>query len=1653
MKAKVLKIFVAILLIITLTSANFILIGFNSISYAVEKLSEDKDTSHKNIEFMAYFKDDSQNETMESSTTTEKTDLKLYFNVNVKQEGYFDGKITLKDSNFKFKTDTENERIQNITEDTITLNQINAGDIVEIPVGIELVTDTSYDISLLNAESKLELTGTYKDSTEKDITVTGTRTVNLKITSPYNEENNGIGLEQKILTNKVFNYQDGSYRIVQLQVESTLDRNLYPIKTSEIELNAPKLTDGKYPITAIVQTPETLVTNGKAISDEDYKYDSETGKTIITIKNEEQDGKVVWNKSGSDKYIITYVFDSTELPVEENIKATSKISLYDEENTVISMEKETTMPSQELDAIIETNVENSESEIYKGKIYEGIDREFTEKITLQVNLNNIAEQIILREDFSGLGLSNVYTKNIVINRDNMLSVLGEGGTITILNKSNNQELTKINKDTEQSDGNIIFNIPDGIAEIVILTSKPEKTGTIEMTTTKVIKANDRDTVKAVQEMKYGLETTYKIGETETSKQGATTSIKLLETQTTATLQVNKDEYSTMTTNENVEFRVVLNTNNEKYELYKNPHIQITIPQEFEKVEITSINLVYEDELKINPETARIEGNVINLDLEGEQTSYKETAIDGATIIITANLTTSRKQKNLDTQFTLTYTNEKAVNFANGGTSGQETKPIKIVSYAGLITTNKIEEYNLETINNEGTDTAKLQLATESKKATVSSEIINNKEATITNVRIIGTFPTENAVDTNTLRTAVDSIQVSGIDNSRIKIYYTENENATVDLQNVTNGWEDTLDSGINVKKYMIVIDQLSDSEALSVSYNLAIPSNLEYNESLQEGYTVYYINEASVEETMQAKDLKLETGAGPIVDVTLNSKLNGQNVDVVHEGEAITYEITAENTGSEEVTGLKLVGNVPEGTTYVTEKQPQVGVNMEEGYDTYPDQKTVEFTDIKLQPGEKVTKTYLVRVNTGIADTIENIQNQVQANYGEAVKTSNTVETKIEKADISLEMLIADNFYEVLDPVLDVGSYYRYGALIKNISGKDLKNVKVKVNYENVTIDAISYINDQNEPILIEGQTEYTIPEIAKDSYAKIYFSATVEPFTDAEFKDVKLSVTGTVDNTDYYSNQKVMKARRMLVDITNKSLNESQYVKLGDEITYQITVTNNSSVDAPSVTVTDLLSEYLVLDSVQADGVTLTEEQYMLEEDLEGTGNYITIEDSLSAGQTKTYTIKTYVEEYLPAFTEVREINNTARVSVYSIETGNASVKHLLEPNSSEEDQDDLVDTDDPGGDVNPGSPDDGTDNGDNNNGNNNDSNNNGNTDNNQSNRLISGTAWLDQNENGKYDKDEQTLQGITVKLFNVETNTYQTNSKGEEIKATTNESGLYTLSVPQGKYIIIFEYDKNKYVLTSYESEGAEEDVNSKVLNKDITIDGNTVNVDTTEIINVENDNISYINIGLKERKRFDMKLDKTITRIVVQNSKGTQATEYQDATLAKAEIDSKLLNGTSVVVEYKIKVTNEGEIAGYVRKIADYISADYKFSSELNKDWYQSDSVLYNDSLANEKIEPGESKELTLILTKQMSNNNTGLVNNTAEIVETFNENGLSDADSAEGNRAKGEDDMGSADVILSIKTGQVVATVLVVLTTIAIIGAGAYIIVRKFINKEV
>ena len=328
--------------------------------------------------------------------------------------------------------------------------------------------------------------------------------------------------------------------------------------------------------------------------------------------------------------------------------------------------------------------------------------------------------------------------------------------------------------------------------------------------------------------------------------------------------------------------------------------------------------------------------------------------------------------------------------------------------------------------------------------------------------------------------------------------------------------------------------------------------------------------------------------------------------------------------------------------------------------------------------------------------------------------------------------------------------------------------------------------------------------------------------------------------------------------------------------------------------------------------------------------------------------------------------------------------------------------------------------------------------TDNNTAtgNRIISGVVWYDENANGIKEDNETLLNGIVVKLLNVETNQFVKDSAGNVLQATSDEKGIYTLNhIGNGKYVVIFEYDTTQYALTKYQVEGSSDTNNSKAMINTLTIDGNKQEVASTDILEIQNNNRANINVGFIKLQNFDLKLDKYVSKIMIQNQQGTTVKEYQNETIAKIELDRKIISGTTAIIEYQIKVSNVGEIPGYAKSISDYIPNDLNFSSELNKDWYTSGgNTLYNTSLANTKIEPGETKTLTLTLTKTMTENNLGLVNNTAEIAEAYNELGIADSNSTPGNRVQGENDMGVADVIISIKTGEIVYILLLLVLSL-------------------
>ena len=100
----------------------------------------------------------------------------------------------------------------------------------------------------------------------------------------------------------------------------------------------------------------------------------------------------------------------------------------------------------------------------------------------------------------------------------------------------------------------------------------------------------------------------------------------------------------------------------------------------------------------------------------------------------------------------------------------------------------------------------------------------------------------------------------------------------------------------------------------------------------------------------------------------------------------------------------------------------------------------------------------------------------------------------------------------------------------------------------------------------------------------------------------------------------------------------------------------------------------------------------------------------------------------------------------------------------------------------------------------------------------------------------------------------------------------------------------------------------------------------------------------------------------------------------------------------------------------------------------------------------MNPGESKELTLVLTKQMTENNMGLVNNLAEIAETTTSLGMEDIDSTPNNKQRGEDDLGSCDLSIGVKTGAAVSYVATTITAIVALVTIAYLISWRILREQ-
>ena len=202
------------------------------------------------------------------------------------------------------------------------------------------------------------------------------------------------------------------------------------------------------------------------------------------------------------------------------------------------------------------------------------------------------------------------------------------------------------------------------------------------------------------------------------------------------------------------------------------------------------------------------------------------------------------------------------------------------------------------------------------------------------------------------------------------------------------------------------------------------------------------------------------------------------------------------------------------------------------------------------------------------------------------------------------------------------------------------------------------------------------------------------------------------------------------------------------------------------------------------------------------------------------------------------------------------------------------------------------------------------------------------------------------------------------------------------------------------------------------------------------------------------FDLSLKKWVSESIVTYNGKTTVTktghtgDENPEPPAKVEIRGSRIDKTTVKFKFVIKVTNEGEIAGYAKELIDYIPQGLRFDPKDNPQWREEDGKVLTDQLKDTLLQPGESAQVEIILTWINNKNNLGEKVNWAEIYKDDNEPHSPDIDSEPGNNKPGEDDIDDAPVLLGVVTGSVPTYIGLVLAVVSIL-AGGVVLIKKFV----
>lgn len=1171
-------------------------------------------------------------------------------------------------------------------------------------------------------------------------------------------DDNGKEIEAKINSSlnlvKQFNYEEEGQEksIIEFNLKENLtytEEYYSPVKENSTYLKIPEI-NGIAPESIEIIAVSSKATNGKDEQREaQYEYNPETKTLHIYDSNEANDKGEIYSGSTNDydEYeIILHYNEKIEITNEENSKITVPLLIrYESQNEEIGRIQDLTNNEiilKENGNIVSTEINTQD--IYNGYINSNISNEtnysteFSQNTRIVVS-KSISDEIILKEQNEFKTIKDEYKetneityKQIKINKQDLTRILGDEGRLQVLDNKENI-LIDINKDYKTDENEIIFNFENEVTGLIFKISKPVNNGIIRIQEIKNISPNMKDLNNkyVVTKQEVTSEKLEYITINEEEIKNAVTKVNT---------SIDNNEWTSNMQND-VKITATLVTSKNDCNLFKNPTLEIELPDVVEKVVIGDSYLLNANGLTLKDVNVveNSEGKkVIVANIEGTQTEYLfANVIDGTNVVIPVTII-------LNKEFT---------------------------SYSDNINIRYINEIGKNTESGENQIAVNLQAITETKKENKTEESDNNQNNNNQN----------------------------------------NNDDATEEITKEKNETEQ--------------IKALSQAETLKQNNALTI-------------------------------NAVAEVGGEAVAKSGTNENENIQD-GIVYERQVIKYKVTLTNNTSETINNVAVSGEVPNYTKYATlesgkhwdETLGKYVYNIQDDiiYNYIVDEsvKTYQFQTIgTLKPGETITEYYEVVLNDLEDDKeIEEILNNINVTINDEEYDTYVLKNKLIQAKIDFR----------LKAQTDGTDKFVYRINITNLTNTDLNNIHIEtteipkeLKYTNSYVIYTENATDNGK--IEDNKFKIDIPEIKANGFQSVTIGFSGVNYEDNKNQiELKMTSTATIEDISYKSNENIIYAYPQYVKATMSLDQEGQKVKPDDELTYKLTIKNESKIRT-HVTISDNLPKGLT-------GIEATYLSYNMEEEEVPEGEYkfdienydieaeanakydlvenkldlsvktegqddISITTVIPAGKTITIMAKVKVDE-VDQNTEISNFVTVSGISIKTVVSNIVKVTAITNVNwdyisGEDDDKGDESEDNKPDEENKDDEDKDDEDNGGNNNQNQGENNNeNNNNDNGNSNNVskysISGITWLDENEDGRRIENEKRLNGITVKLFNVETNSIVSIDNKKMILQVNNNGEYIFENIPSGKYYCLFEYDTSKYGITKYQAKDINESLNN--------------------------------------------------------------------------------------------------------------------------------------------------------------------------------------------------------------------------------------------------